>query len=399
MAFKQTMRWYGPNDPISLKELKQTGVTGIVTALHQIPNGENWNKSDILERKNLIEAAGLEWSVVESVPVHEDIKKQKGNYLQYIENYKQTLINLGSCGIKTVCYNFMPVLDWSRTNVNWEFEDGSRALKFEITVFAAFDIYILKRENAINSYSPEIVEDAKNYYAMHSPSEVQNLTDTILLGLPGSEEKYELNQFLNILNEYNGIDASKLKEHLQYFLREIIPVAEKAGVLMAIHPDDPPFSLLGLPRIVSNLEDALEIINTVDSPSNGVTLCAGSFGAGHFNDLVEITEKLASRINFVHLRNVWRDAQGNFFEDNHLDGSTDMYGVIKTLTLEENRRKKEGRADHQLPMRPDHGHQMLDDLNKKNYPGYSLIGRMRGLAELRGLELGIIRSLEENQAN
>lgn len=399
MAMEQTWRWYGPNDPISLAEIKQTGATGIVTALHHVPNGEVWSVSEIMKRKAEIELAGLRWSVVESVPVHEDIKKQKGNYKAYIENYKQSVANLGSCGIDTVCYNFMPVLDWSRTEVDWLFADGSRALRFEIKAFAAFDVYILKRKNAGQSYSPKVLAEAKVYFESLSDAGKQKLSDTILLGLPGSEEKYELNRFAEVLKEYEGIDADTLKAHLKYFLSEIIPIAEKAGVRMAIHPDDPPFSLLGLPRVVSTLDDAKEIVETVDSPSNGITLCTGSFGAGHFNNLVEIAEKLAHRINFIHLRNVANDEDGNFFEDNHLDGSTDMYSVIKVLTLEENRRLAAGRTDARMPMRPDHGHQMLDDLKKKSYPGYSLIGRMRGLAELRGLEMGIIRSLEDKHTN
>ena len=390
MAFEQTMRWYGPKDPITLSDLKQTGITGIVTALHHIPNGEIWTTDEINIRKKTIEDAGLKWSVVESVPVHENIKKQKGNYLQLIENYKQSIRNLGECGITHVCYNFMPVLDWSRTDVNWEFTDGSHALRFEIKAFAAFDLYILKRENAEKSYPDKIISQAKEYFDSLNEADIKKLADTILLGLPGSEEKYELEQFASVLREYEGIDAAKLKEHLKFFLRQVIPVAEKAGVLMAIHPDDPPFSLLGLPKIVSTLDDAKELIETVDSIHNGITLCTGSLGAGHFNDLVDITRQLAHRINFVHLRNVWKDADGNFYEDNHLDGSTDMYQVVKTLALEERKRKAEGRTDFQMPMRPDHGHQMLDDLKKKNAPGYSLIGRLHGLAELRGLEHGII---------
>jgi mannonate dehydratase len=393
MAFEQTMRWYGPKDPITLSDLKQTGITGIVTALHHIPNGEIWTTDEINIRKKIIEDAGLKWSVVESVPVHEDIKKQKGNYLQLIENYKQSIRNLGACGITHVCYNFMPVLDWSRTDVDWEFKDGSRALRFDIKAFAAFDIHILKRENADTSYSPKIVAEARAYFDSLSEANIQKLTNTILLGLPGSEEKYELNQFASVLREYEGINDSKLKEHLKFFLRQVIPVAEEAGVLMAIHPDDPPFSLLGLPRIVSTLNDLNEIIETVNSVNNGITLCAGSLGAGHFNDLVAIAKQIAHRVNFVHLRNVWNDEDGNFYEDNHLDGSTNMYELIQVLTLEERRRKAEGRTDSQMPMRPDHGHQMLDDLKKKNTPGYSLIGRLRGLAEIRGLEHGIIRSL------
>jgi mannonate dehydratase len=390
---EQTWRWYGPNDPITLEEIRQTGATGIVNALHHVPNGQVWTVEDIMERKQMIEAAGLTWSVVESVPVHEDIKKQKGNYLQHIESYKQSIINLGKCGISTICYNFMPVLDWSRTDLAFDFGDGSKALKFDMAVFAAFDIYLLKREGAAEDYSEKIKKEAKSYFDRMTESDTQKLIDNVLKGLPGSEESWDLNSFGDVLKEYDGIDDKKFKEHLFFFLKEIIPVAERAGVRMAIHPDDPPFSLLGLPRIVSNLNDLMKLCAAVDSPSNGITLCTGSLGAGYTNNLVEIANKLAHRINFVHLRNVSCDAEGNFLENNHLEGNVDMYGVVKEVVMEENRRKESGRVDWQIPLRPDHGHQMLDDLKKVTNPGYSLYGRMRGLAELRGLELGIRESL------
>jgi len=394
MALEQTWRWFGPKDLISLAEIRQTGATGIVTALHHIPNGEVWSESEILFRKKEIEAAGLRWSVVESVPVHEDIKKQTGSYKQYIENYKQTLINLSKCSIYTVCYNFMPVLDWSRTKLFYVFEDGKKALRFRIEEFAAFDMFILKRPDAEKDYKVKIVNDAKVWFQNASKEELDELSKTILQGLPGSEESFKLEDFQETLNEYKGIDRNKLKEHLFYFLKEVTPVAEKVGVRLAIHPDDPPWPLLGLPRVVSNLEDAFEIINCADSPANGITLCTGSFGAGYNNNLVEMAEKLAHRINFVHLRNVYRDEEGNFMEADHLNGNIDMYGVMKALILEERNRKAEGRKDWQMPMRPDHGHLMLYDLNKpKTYPGYSLIGRMKGLAELRGLEIGIENSI------
>lgn len=386
---EHTWRWFGRSDPITLTEIKQTGATGIVTALHHIPNGKVWEIKDILERKKLIEKAGLTWSVIESVPVHEDIKKHTGNYLSYIENYKQTLHNIGIAGIKTVCYNFMPILDWTRTDVEWTFPDGSKALKFDMKAFAAFDIFILKRPGAKESYTPFILKEAKTYFSSLTKKKIKELENTILLGLPGSEEKYELAEFKSILNQYKNINAINLKQNLFYFLKEIIPVAEKSGVKMAIHPDDPPRPLLGLPRVVSTLEDIYELTSVVDSPSNGITLCTGSLGAIHLNNVVEIASRVIKKVNFVHLRNVFRDEDGNFYEDNHLDGSIDMYEVIKIILKEEKRRKTMGIKEPLIPMRPDHGHQMLDDLKKKNYPGYSLIGRMKGLAEIRGLELGI----------
>jgi len=393
MALEQTWRWYGPKDSISLQEIKQTGATGIVTALHHIPNGEVWTVEEIKKRISEIEAIGLRWSVVESVPVHEDIKKQSGNYKAYIENYKESIRNLGKCGIETICYNFMPVLDWSRTDLEFEFGDGSNALKFDMETFAAFDIYILKRQNAVADYSVEMVNRAKEKFNSMSDSEIEKVTRTVIAGLPGAEESYTLESFRSVLDEYKEVDAIKLKKHLHDFLREIVPVAEKAGVRMAIHPDDPPRALLGLPRVVSTIEDALELTKVVDSVSNGITLCTGSFGAGHFNDLPEMTKILAPRINFVHLRNVSRDAEGNFFENYLFDGDIDIPAVMKALLIEEKERKESGRKDWQIPMRPDHGNKMLDDLLKKTNPGYSLYGRMKGLAELRGLELGISKSL------
>jgi len=396
MAFEKTWRWYGPNDPISLAEIKQTGATGIVTALHHIPNGEVWSIEEVQKRKNEIESAGLHWSVVESVPVHEDIKKQKRNYRKYIQNYKQTIINLGRNNIETVCYNFMPILDWSRTNLHHDLKDGKKALIFKADEFAAFDLFILKRPGAIHDYTESLLEKARAFFDTASEKKKKELSDTVLKGLPGSEESFKLKEFQQILDEYSGIDTRKFKRHLFYFLKEIIPVAEESGVRLAIHPDDPPWPLLGLPRVVSNLNDAREIIEVVDSVSNGLTICTGSYGAGIKNDLVEMAKKLAHRINFIHLRNVYRDEQGNFMEAGHLEGDIDMYGVMKALILEEKRRKAENRNDWQMPMRPDHGFLMLDDLIKqKTNPGYSLIGRTMGLAELRGLEMGIERSLNE----
>ncbi len=394
MAIEQTWRWYGPDDRITLNDIKQTGATGIVTALHHISNGEVWTKEEIMKRKNMIEEAGLTWSVVESVPVHEDIKKQTGNWKTYVKNYQDSITNLGTCGIETICYNFMPILDWSRTNLNHAFNDGSLALIYEQKVFAAFDIYILKRQGAKKEYSEKIQQQAKEYFENLDASGIEILTNTVIKGLPGAEESYTLEQFQEVIDGYKNIDDKKLKKHLQDFLNAIIPVAEQAGVRMAIHPDDPPWGLLGLPRVVSTLDDAKSIINTVDSISNGVTLCTGSWGAGYFNDLSVMAKELAPRINFAHLRNVKRDTDHNFNEDYLFDGDVDIYEVLKTIVLEEDRRRKEGRKDSSIPVRPDHGNQMLGDVGQDNNPGYSLYGRMKGLAEIRGLELGIRRSIK-----
>ncbi len=390
---EQTWRWYGPNDRITLKDIKQTGATGIVTALHHIPNGEIWTVDEIEKRKAEIEAAGLVWSVVESVPVHEDIKKQSGDWKAYVANYQQSIRNLGQCGIRTICYNFMPVLDWSRTNLESAFEDGSLALIYEQKVFAAFDMFILKRTGAEKGYSEKIIREAEAYFTSLDEAGKEKLTNTVIKGLPGAEESYTLEQFQSVLEAYMDIDDSKLRKHLQAFLAAIIPVAEDAGVRMAIHPDDPPWGLLGLPRVVSTLDDAKAIINTVDSISNGVTLCTGSWGAGYFNNLSVMANELAPRINFAHLRNVKRDTDYNFNEDYLFDGDVDIYAVLKAIIEEEENRKQQGRNDFSIPVRPDHGNQMLGDIGQDNNPGYSLYGRMKGLAEIRGLELGIRRSL------
>lgn len=390
---EQTWRWYGPNDRITLKDIKQTGATGIVTALHHIPNGEVWTVEEIEKRKAEIEAAGLTWSVVESVPVHEDIKKQSGNWKTYVANYQQSIKNLGQCGIETICYNFMPVLDWSRTNLESAFEDGSLALIYEQKVFAAFDMFILKRPGAEKGYSEKIVKEAEVYFVSLDEAGKEKLTNTVIKGLPGAEESYTLEQFQSVLDAYKDIDDKQLRKHLQEFLAAIIPVAGEAGVRMAIHPDDPPWGLLGLPRVVSTLEDAKAIIGTVDSISNGVTLCTGSWGAGYFNDLSVMAKELAPRINFAHLRNVKRDTDYNFSEDYLFDGDVDIYTVLKAIVEEEESRKQQGRKDFSIPVRPDHGNQMLGDIGQDNNPGYSLYGRMKGLAEIRGLELGIRRSL------
>lgn len=394
MKLEQTWRWYGPDDTITLQDIRQTGATGIVTALHHIPIGEVWPVDEILKRKNRIEKAGLRWSVVESIPVHEDIKRRIGQYETYINHYKQSVQNLGKCGIHTVCYNFMPVLDWTRTDLDYELDDGSTALRFDETALAAFDLFILQRPGAKKEYSPQLIQEAEKYFNQCDEDQIPDLTETILMGLPGSEEGYTYEEFQEMLDTYSNITADVLRSHLHLFLKEIIPAGEKAGVHMAIHPDDPPFPLFGLPRVVSTENDARSLIEAVNSPFNGLTFCTGSYGARPDNDLPGMVSRLGHRINFVHLRNVKRETGRSFHEANHLEGSTDMAEVMRALIGEQLRRQKEGRMDLEIPMRPDHGHRMLDDLKKDSFPGYSCIGRMRGLAELRGLEAGIRSSLD-----
>jgi mannonate dehydratase len=390
---EQTFRWFGPSDEVTLADISQTGATGIVTALHHIPCGEEWTTEEIIKRKKTIEDAGLTWSVVESVNIHESIKIGEPERDHYIKIYIKSLTNLAMSGLKVVCYNFMPVLDWTRTHLDYRLKNNASALRYDSIALAAFDLYILKRETALKFSTPALLEATKKYLDSLSQEQIDLLTNTIMAGLPGTDEVFTVEEFRQHLKRYADVDAKKLKENLSYFLKAIIPAAEKAGIKMCIHPDDPPFPILGLPRVVSTEGDLVDIVDFAPSPSNGITFCTGSLGANPANDLPGIVARLGSNIHFVHLRNVQREANGSFHEAEHLSGSTDMYAVMKNIILEQQKREKAGRDDVAIPMRPDHGHKILDDYNRNTYPGYSIIGRLKGLAELRGLELGIKRSI------
>jgi mannonate dehydratase len=391
---EETWRWFGPKDKVPLQHVRQAGATGIVTALHHVPNGTAWNVDDVAKRNAEVKAGGMRWSVVESIPISEEIKTRTGDWKKHLDAYGQSIRALAANGIDTVCYNFMPVIDWTRTDLFYKMPDGSLSLRFDANEFAAFDLFILRRQHAAAEYTPERIEAARACHEAMTPEQREKLTRTIIAGLPGAEESYTIEMLRAALDKYRGVTKDEFRDRLGEFLDAMTPIAEEAGVRLAIHPDDPPRSLLGLPRIVSTQEDARWILNRVESPNNGLTFCTGCYGVRPDNDLVAMAKEFAARIHFLHLRATKReDDPESFFEADHLTGDVDMVGVITEVLKEEKKRESAGRGDKEIPMRPDHGHQMLDDIDKSVNPGYSAIGRLRGLAELRGVALAVKRML------
>jgi len=382
---EQTWRWFGPEDAITLPQIRQTGATGIVTALHHIPYGVVWSLDEIQKRKDMIEAAGLRWSVVESVPVAEPIKLGAGDLTPLYENYRQTLRNLAACDVRTVCYNFMPILDWTRTQLSYPLASGGTALRFNAFEYAAFDCYMLERPGAEAEHAPDVLAQARAWFDAASEADKDKLLACIMSGLPGAYDRYDVPGLKRVLETYGDVTVADLRANFARFLKEVIPTAEEVGVRMCVHPDDPPRPIFGLPRIVSTEDDIGFILGAVDSFSNGLTLCTGSLGAGPSNDLPRIAKRFAGRIHFAHLRNVAKEPDGSFMEADHLGGDVDMVAVVTELLEEQKRRLDANGADWRIPFRPDHGHELLDDIGRKTHPGYPLVGRLRGLAEIRGV--------------
>jgi mannonate dehydratase len=386
---KETWRWFGPGDPIPLNHIKQAGATGIVSALHHLYRGEAWPLEEVLKRRDEILAAGFAWSVVESIPIHNSIKLRSGSHTRFVDAWKDTLAAVAKADVRVVCYNFMPVVDWTRTDLKWRLPSTGYALRFDAVDFASYDIFVLRRKKAEADYSEDRVQAARARFDSMLEARKGDLEQTIIAGLPGAEASYDRETIRGLITEYQGITAVELRNNLVAFLQEVVPVASEVGVRLAIHPDDPPWSLFGLPRVVSTAEDVRTIFAACDTLSNGLTFCVGSFGARADNDLLAMAREFGARIHFLHLRQVTREPDGSFYEAEHLAGSSDMVGSIRAMMNEEARRRRSGRPDHEIPMRPDHGHLLADDISKKVNPGYSLVGRLKGLAELRGVVQGL----------
>jgi mannonate dehydratase len=392
---KETWRWFGPGDPVPLDHIKQAGATGIVSALHHLYRGQAWPLEEVFKRRDEILAAGFVWSVVESIAIHNSIKLRSGPYAHFIAAWKDTLAAVAKAGVKVICYNFMPVVDWTRTDLKSRMPTTGYALRFDAVDFAAYDVFILGRKNAEGNYSGGRVQAARTRFNAMSETRRDDLEQTIIAGLPGAEASYNRETIRKLIAEYHGVTSADLRSNLVAFLREVVPVAQETGVRLAIHPDDPPWSLFGLPRVVSTAEDVRATLSACDTVANGLTFCVGSFGARADNDLLAMVREFGARIHFVHLRQVTREADGSFHEAEHLAGSSDMVGVIRAMLEEEAHRRRAGRQDHEIPMRPDHGHLLADDIGKKVNPGYSLVGRLKGLAELRGVMLGLKHAIPE----